>query len=87
MWAARLLPFACCVVLGFAGPDDGPSTLTDCLLTASDAAGCAEVAGCIWCKEPLSGLCVTEAAARRMNALPFFDCGVDAAFPAKEEGR
>ena len=30
------------------------------------------VEGCIWCAEPVYGLCVTESAAKRMNIMPFF---------------
>ena len=54
-------------------------SLSDCLLSASTSADCGvAVEGCIWCAEPVYGLCVTESAAKRMNILPlpFFTCDV-----------
>ena len=48
-------------------------SLTECLLSASNATDCA-AAGCVWCAEPVYGLCVTENAAKRMNLMPFFTC-------------
>ena len=47
-------------------------SLADCLLSASTSADCGvAVEECIWCAEPVYGLCVTEAAAKRMNIMPF----------------
>lgn len=52
-------------------------SLSDCLLSASSSTDCGvAVEGCIWCAEPVYGLCVTEAAAKRMNIMPFFTCDV-----------
>lgn len=54
--------------------------LTDCLLSASDSDGCGTVvAGCVWCAEPVYGLCVTRTAAERMKVMPFFTCSLDLA--------
>ena len=61
-------------------PDDLHSLdpkLMECLLSASSSYDCGTaVAGCIWCKEPIAGLCVTETAAKRMSMMPFFDCNL-----------
>ena len=55
--------------------DTSSSSLADCLLSASTSTDCGvAVQGCIWCAEPVYGLCVTEAAAKRMNIMPFFTC-------------
>jgi len=52
-------------------------SLSDCLLSASTSVDCGvAVEGCIWCAEPVYGLCVTESAAKRMNIMPFFTCDV-----------
>ena len=48
-------------------------SLTECLLSASNSTDCA-AAGCVWCAEPVYGLCVNENAAKRMNPMPFFTC-------------
>ena len=51
-------------------------SLSDCLLSASTSTDCGvAVEGCTWCAEPVYGLCVTEAAAKRMN-VPFLTCDV-----------
>jgi len=56
--------------------DDSPE-MTDCLLSAVNVDDCgSEVAGCIWCAEPVYGLCVTPTAAKRMNVMPFFTCSL-----------
>ena len=66
-----------------AGVNDDPSgndppKITDCLLSASSSADCGSVVGeCVWCAEPVYGLCVTETAARRMNIMPFFSCSME----------
>ena len=52
-------------------------SLTECLLSASNSTDCAAV-GCVWCAEPVYGLCVTENAAKRMNPMPFFTCNMEA---------
>mmetsp|Transcript_17185 Transcript_17185/g.35877 ORF Transcript_17185/g.35877 Transcript_17185/m.35877 type:complete len:177 (+) Transcript_17185:254-784(+) len=58
------------------GDDDDPK-LTDCLLSAVSATDCGSILPkCIWCKEPIAGLCVTESAARKMNLMPFFTCSL-----------
>mmetsp|Transcript_34150 Transcript_34150/g.62806 ORF Transcript_34150/g.62806 Transcript_34150/m.62806 type:complete len:113 (-) Transcript_34150:348-686(-) len=63
--------------LGAGGVDEDP-TLTNCLLSAVSSDDCgSEVAGCIWCAEPIYGLCVTPTAANKMKFMPFFTCDVD----------
>lgn len=58
------------------GDDDDPK-LTDCLLSAVSATDCGSILPkCIWCKEPIAGLCVTESAAKKMNLMPFFTCSL-----------
>jgi len=53
------------------------NSIADCLLSASTSMDCGvAVEGCIWCAEPVYGLCVTEAAAKRMNIMPFLTCDV-----------
>lgn len=32
--------------------------------------------GCIWCKEPVYGLCLTESAAEKVRWMPFFKCNL-----------
>ncbi len=59
------------------GDDDGDPKLTDCLLSAVSATACGSILPkCVWCKEPIAGLCVTESAARKMNLMPFFTCSL-----------
>ena len=54
--------------------------LTDCLLSAVNSNDCGTiVAGCIWCAEPIYGLCVTETAAKKMQGLPIFKCNLNVA--------
>ena len=49
--------------------------LTDCLLSAVSSEDCGSVVpGCVWCAEPIYGLCVTENAASKMRMMPFFKC-------------
>ncbi|KAL3761070.1 hypothetical protein ACHAWU_005207 [Discostella pseudostelligera] len=58
--------------------DDTTSpTLSDCLLSAVNSNDCGTiVAGCIWCAEPIYGLCVTKTAAEKMKVMPFFKCNL-----------
>mmetsp|Transcript_26559 Transcript_26559/g.56123 ORF Transcript_26559/g.56123 Transcript_26559/m.56123 type:complete len:118 (-) Transcript_26559:156-509(-) len=57
--------------------NDGSPKLTDCLLSAVNSDDCGTVVeGCIWCAEPVYGLCVTGTAAKRMNVMPFFSCSL-----------
>jgi len=52
--------------------------LTDCLLSAVSSEDCGSVVpGCVWCAEPIYGLCVTENAASKMRMMPFFKCGAE----------
>jgi hypothetical protein len=54
---------------------DADPKLTECLLSAVTDQDCGTVvSGCIWCKEPVYGLCVTESAAKRIGWMPFFTC-------------
>ena len=52
---------------------DSPQ-LSDCLYSAVTSEDCAKKEGCVWCKEPVYGLCVTKDLADKMNSLPFFTC-------------
>ncbi len=55
--------------------DDSSPTLTNCLLSAVNSNDCGTIiAGCIWCAEPIYGLCVSETAAIKMKVMPFFKC-------------
>ncbi|KAL3798719.1 hypothetical protein HJC23_004470 [Cyclotella cryptica] len=57
--------------------EEEPPKLTDCLLSAVSGDDCGTVvAGCIWCKEPVYGLCLTESAAERVRWMPFFKCNL-----------
>lgn len=49
-------------------------SLSDCLYSASSRDECAEKEGCVWCKEPVYGLCLTEELAEKMSFLPFLTC-------------
>jgi hypothetical protein len=48
----------------------------DCLLTGTDSTSCTDATkgACIWCAEPVYGLCVTPEIAAKLGYLPFFDC-------------
>ena len=55
--------------------NENEPTLTNCLLSASNSTDCGTIVpGCVWCAEPVYGLCVSETAAKRMNNMPFFTC-------------
>ena len=57
--------------------NDNEPTLTNCLLSASNSTDCGTIVpGCVWCAEPVYGLCVSETAAKRMNNMPFFTCSL-----------
>ena len=79
-------PAAAAAAAGIAGAGDDDENddenvpaapkLTDCLLSAVSSGDCGSVVpGCVWCAEPIYGLCVTENAASRMRMMPFFECG------------
>mmetsp|Transcript_21771 Transcript_21771/g.35896 ORF Transcript_21771/g.35896 Transcript_21771/m.35896 type:complete len:125 (+) Transcript_21771:53-427(+) len=48
--------------------------VSDCLHSASSSEDCSRKEGCIWCQEPLYGLCLTKELAKKINFLPFFTC-------------
>mmetsp|Transcript_22087 Transcript_22087/g.50959 ORF Transcript_22087/g.50959 Transcript_22087/m.50959 type:complete len:147 (+) Transcript_22087:420-860(+) len=50
--------------------------LWDCLMAASDGPSCRSFddGSCVWCAEPIFGLCVTRAVADKIGNLPFFTC-------------
>lgn len=52
------------------------SDLWECLTTGVDSASCTDATkgSCIWCAEPVYGLCVTPEVASKLNYLPFFTC-------------
>lgn len=51
--------------------------LWDCLLDGSDSESCKSNSQgtCVWCAEPIAGLCVTPGVAAKIGRLPFFNCG------------
>ena len=66
--------------------DQDSPKLTDCLLSAVSGDDCGTVvAGCIWCKEPVYGLCLTASAAERVRWMPFFKCDLLAEQMMKDE--
>jgi hypothetical protein len=54
---------------------DAPS-IYDCLQAASGGDECRAAfdGQCVWCAEPIYGLCVTPSVAHMIGALPFFKC-------------
>ncbi|KAI2493876.1 hypothetical protein MHU86_20672 [Fragilaria crotonensis] len=61
----------------FQGKDEKvDSDLWGCLMTGVDSASCTGATNgtCIWCAEPVLGLCVTPEVAAKLNFLPFFTC-------------
>jgi hypothetical protein len=51
-----------------------------CLMAGSDKASCEQQkqpTTCVWCAEPVFGLCVPPNAAAKMNYLPFFKCDMN----------
>jgi len=48
--------------------------LSDCLYSASSSEDCNKKEGCVWCKEPVYGLCLTKELAKKMSFLPFLTC-------------
>ena len=52
------------------------SDLWTCLTTGEDSASCTEASqgACIWCAEPVLGLCVTPEVASKLRYLPYFTC-------------
>jgi len=55
--------------------DNAPS-IYDCLQAASGSDECHAAFGgkCVWCAEPIYGLCVTPSVASKLANLPFFTC-------------
>lgn len=54
-------------------PEASPR-VSDCLYSASTSEECSKKEGCVWCKEPLYGLCLTKELAKKMSFLPFLTC-------------
>ena len=54
-------------------PEASPR-VSECLYSASTSEECTEKEGCVWCKEPLYGLCLTKELAKKMSFLPFLTC-------------
>ena len=52
------------------------SILWDCLMSGSDGPSCRLNSNntCVWCAEPIYGLCVTPSVAESIGKLPMFDC-------------
>ena len=65
--------------------DDSPS-IYDCLQAASGGDECHAAFGgqCVWCAEPIYGLCVTASVASKLGNLPFFKCDDDKAAAAAD---
>jgi hypothetical protein len=62
---------------------NNPTTIQDdamwaCLMAGSDKASCEQDTTCVWCAEPVFGLCVPPNAASQMKYLPFFKCDIGA---------
>ena len=74
---ARITALGSSVTLTTTTADDSSPTLTNCLLSAVNPNDCGtKVAGCIWCAEPIYGLCVSETAAKKLKVIPFFNCAL-----------
>mmetsp|Transcript_11906 Transcript_11906/g.18285 ORF Transcript_11906/g.18285 Transcript_11906/m.18285 type:complete len:121 (+) Transcript_11906:94-456(+) len=56
------------------GAEQASPQLSDCLYSASSSEDCSKKEGCVWCKEPLYGLCLTKELAKKMSFLPFLTC-------------
>jgi hypothetical protein len=48
----------------------------DCLMAGTDSESCTQNSkgSCVWCAEPVFGLCVTPQVAERIGNLPYFEC-------------
>jgi hypothetical protein len=46
--------------------------LSECIL--QDESSCDADAECVWCAEPIAGMCVTPDIAQKIGNLPFFKC-------------
>ena len=55
---------------------DDPPSIYDCLQAASGADECHDTwkGQCVWCAEPIYGVCVTPGVADKIGMLPFFSC-------------
>lgn len=55
---------------------DEPPSVYDCLQAAVNGDDCRAAfdGQCVWCAEPVLGLCVTPAVADKIGMLPFFTC-------------
>jgi hypothetical protein len=53
------------------------SVLWDCLMSGSDGPSCKSNSNgtCVWCAEPIYGLCVTPDVSDKIGKMPFFNCG------------
>src|SRR6056300_1421000 len=47
--------------------DTSSPTLTECLYATTISEECNKKEGCVWCSEPVSGLCLTEDWAKKMS--------------------
>mmetsp|Transcript_2740 Transcript_2740/g.4162 ORF Transcript_2740/g.4162 Transcript_2740/m.4162 type:complete len:121 (-) Transcript_2740:918-1280(-) len=56
------------------GAEQASPQLSDCLYSASSSEDCSKKEGCVWCKEPVYGLCLTKELAKKMSFLPFLTC-------------
>ena len=55
---------------------DEPPSIYDCLQAAVTGDDCRAAfdGQCVWCAEPIYGLCVTPTIADKIGMLPFFTC-------------
>ena len=53
---------------------DTDRDLADCILQDERSCRENESGDCVWCAEPVAGMCVTSSIAQKIGNLPFFDC-------------
>ena len=53
---------------------DTDRDLSDCILQDERSCRENESGDCVWCAEPVAGMCVTSSIAQKIGNLPFFDC-------------
>ena len=72
----KILPF---IETSWVCNEDHPSIIIDndiwaCLMAGSEQISCENNRSCVWCAEPIFGLCVTPGLASKMKHLPIFRC-------------
>ena len=66
-----------------------PPSIYDCLQAASGEDECSAACDgqCVWCAEPVFGLCVTPGVAAKIGNLPFFKCDMHRVQSFEEEAK